>query len=1116
MKYKITLILALIILSSCQKEVAKDKLFSEMPAALTGIKFENTLDIKNPDFNIYRYRNFYNGGGVAMADVNNDGLLDVYMTANQTENKLFLNKGDFKFEDITKSAGVGGTKVWSTGVSMADVNGDGLVDIYICNSGGINGEDKQNELFINKGEKDGIPTFEESAEKFGLANKGYSTHAAFFDYDKDGDLDCYLLNNSYQDIGSFNLEKNERPKRDEVGGDKLLRNDSEPSGQVKFTDVSEKAGIYGSVIGFGLGVTVGDINFDGWQDIYVSNDFFERDYIYINNQDGTFTEELEKEIKSISAASMGADMADMNNDGFPEIFVTEMLPESNERVKTVTTFENWDTYQKKLSTGYYHQFTRNMFHVHNGVSEVYDNKGHVTFSEVGRLAGVHATDWSWGALMADYNNDGKKDLFIANGIYQDLTNQDFLNFFANDRNKLSMITDGKVDYNKLVDVMPSVKIKNYMYENQGDLNFENRADDWGLGTESHSNGSAYGDLDNDGDLDLVVNNVNMPCFVYRNNAESLLDNHYLKFDLKGKGKNTQAVGAKVTIKHGGEIFYIEQMPIRGFESTVDFRPNIGLGTLAKVDSVIVEWYNSDATTIMTNVETNQILILKESEANAGKWNRKTNGKTIFRNITPTLPIDYQHVENRFADFDRERLLYHMRSTEGPKIAIGDVNGDGKEDFYVGGAKGSPGKLFIQAANGFQVSNQAEFIKDKESEDLGCILFDANGDGKDDLYVTSGGSEFSPSSLPLYDRLYINQNGKFVKAAQQLPEKRLTATSCVTAGDYDNDGDQDLFVGSRLRPFLFGVPVDGYILKNDGKGNFTNVTETIAKALKEIGLITDAKWSDIDGDKDLDLIIVGEWMGITVFKNENGQFTKTKAGLENSNGWWNTIEMADLDQDGDIDFVVGNHGLNSRFKTSIARPACIYINDFDRNGTAEQIICTYNGDNSYPLVLRHNLMMQMPHLKKKYLKYESYKNQTVDMIFSEAEMKNTVIHKVQTFESSILINDGKGNFTVKALPKAAQSAPVYAILLKDVDNDDNLDILLGGNLYAAKPEVGRYDANYGLLLKGNGKGDFESIATTKSGFFVDGEMRDLESLKVGNREVIVAVRNDDGIIVFEWN
>jgi len=1117
MKQKFILILAIIILSSCQKEVAKDKLFSEMPAAVTGIDFENKLDIKNPKLNIYRYRNFYNGGGVAMADVNNDGLLDIYMTANQTENKLFLNKGDFKFEDITKSAGVGGTKVWSTGVSMADVNGDGLVDIYVCNSGGINGEDKQNELFINKGAKDGVPMFEESAEKYGLADKGYSTHAAFFDYDKDGDLDCYLLNNSYQDIGSFNLEKNERPKRDEVGGDKLLRNDgdSEGSGQVKFVDVSEFAGIYGSVIGFGLGVTVGDINFDGWQDIYVSNDFFERDYIYINNQDGTFTEELEKEIKSISAASMGADMADMNNDGFPEIFVTEMLPESDERVKTVTTFEDWDKYQKKLNTGYYHQFTRNMFHVHNGVSDIYDNKGQVTFSEIGRMAGVHATDWSWGALMADYNNDGKKDLFIANGIYQDLTNQDFLNFFADDRNKLSMITDGKVDYERLVDVMPSVRIKNYMYENQGNLTFKNRADDWGLGTLSHSNGSAYGDLDNDGDLDLVVNNVNMPCFVYRNNAETLLKNHYLKFDLKGKGKNTQAVGAKVTIKQGKEIFYLEQMPIRGFESTVDFRPNFGLGDLTKVDSVIVQWYNSDAVTILTNVATNQILTLKESDAKAGKWYKNTNAKTIFKNITSTLPIDYQHVENKFVDFNRERLLYQMRSTEGPKITVADVNGDGKDDFYVGGAKGSAGKLFIQSGDGFRNSVQAAFETDKESEDLGCLFFDADGDGDQDLYVTSGGSEFSPSALPLYDRLYFNNNGTFQKAEQRLPNSRLTATSCVSAGDYDGDGDEDLFVGSRLRPFLFGVPVDGYILQNDGNGRFTDVTEKVAKELKEIGLITDAKWADIDGDKDLDLIIVGEWMPITIFENQNGKLIRnSKHETPNSSGWWNALEMADLDNDGDMDFVVGNHGLNSRFTTSAEHPTCIYINDFDENGTAEQIICVYNGDNSYPMTLRHDLVKQMPSLKKKYLKYESYKNQTIDMIFSKAEMENTVIRKVQTFESAILINDGKGNFTIKALPKAAQNSPIYAILIKDVDNDNHLDILLGGNLYAAKPEVGRYDANYGLLLKGNGKGDFEPIATTKSGFFVDGEMRDLASVKIGNRSVILAVRNHDGILIFE--
>ena len=1108
MRYTL-IILSIIVFVSCGKEVSKDAMFSEMPSSVTGIEFENTLDFMNPNFNIYKYRNFYNGGGVAMGDLNNDGLLDVYMTANQTENKLFLNQGDFKFNDITKVAGVGGTRAWSTGVSMADINGDGLVDIYVCNSGGINGEDKQNELFINVGVKGDTPLFEEAAEKYGLADKGYSTHAAFFDYDKDGDLDCYLLNNSYQSIGSFNLRKNERPKRDEVGGDKLLRNDGG-----KFTDVSEEAGIYGSVIGFGLGVTVGDINFDGWQDIYVSNDFFERDYIYINNQDGTFTEELEKQIKSTSAASMGADMADMNNDGLPEIFVTEMLPEPNERVKTVTTFESWDNYQNKLVNGYYHQFTRNMLHMHNGVSPVFENKGNVTFSEVGRLAGVHATDWSWGALMADYNNDGNKDLFIANGIYQDLTDQDYLNFLADENTKAYKQKDGST-HPKLIEAIPSVRIKNYMYQNKGDLNFTNEVDSWGLGTESHSNGSAYGDLDNDGDLDLVVNNVNMPCFVYRNNAETLTDNHYLKFNLVGKGKNQQAVGAKVTIKQGDEIYYLEQMPIRGFQSTVDFRPNFGLGILTKVDSVIVEWYNSEAVTIMTNVETNQILTLKETEAKAGKWYRNTTPKALIKNISNVLPVDYQHKENRFVDFDRDRLLYHLRSTEGPRIAVGDVNGDGQEDMYIGGAKGMAGKLFLQSGNGFNLSAQAVFETDKGSEDLGCIFFDANGDGQQDLYVTSGGSEFSPSALPLYDRLYINQNGRFVKSDQKLPERRLATTSCVSAGDYDNDGDQDLFVGSRMRSFYYGVPANGYILENDGKGQFTDVTEKVAKDLQEIGMITDATWTDIDGDKDLDLMVVGEWMPITIFENQNGNFIPNSSlQIENSNGWWNTIEAADVDKDGDLDFIVGNHGLNSRFKTSLENPACLYVNDFDKNGTAEQIICTYNGDNNYPLVLRHDLVMQMPHLKKRFLKYGAYRNATINDLFSEAEMENTITLKAHTFESVILINNGKGNFEMKALPKAVQTSPIYAILVKDVDGDNNLDVLLGGNLYGAKPEVGRYDANNGLILKGDGNGNFTPIISAQSGFFVDGEMRDLKSVTVGGRDVIVAARNNDGLVVFE--
>jgi hypothetical protein len=773
----------------CSSEKNKSNpLFQEISARESGISFENKLSF-DAAFNIYTYRNYYNGGGVGLGDVNNDGLIDIYMTANMLPNKLFLNKGNFKFEDITAIANVAGTKAWSTGVSMADVNGDGLLDIYVCNSGDIKGDNKQNELFINKGNNaDGIPEFSEEAEKYGLADKGFSTHAAFFDYDKDGDLDMYLLNNSYQAIGSFNLRKNERPNRDQVGGDKLFRND-----QNHFTDVSEEAGIYGSVIGFGLGVTVGDIDKDGWLDIYVSNDFFERDYLYHNNGDGTFTEQLESNMRSISAASMGADMADINNDAFPDIFVTDMLPRDDARLKTVTTYDNWDRYQLNIQNGYWHQFTRNMLQLNNG-----DN----TFSEIGRLTDVAATDWSWGALIFDFQNDGRKDIFVANGIYQDLTDQDFLKFVT-EENTVQQIMSNKGDaYKKLVELIPSNPIPNHAFINQGNLSFKDNAMELGLGKPGFSNGSAYGDLDNDGDLDLVVNNVNAPFSLFQNQSRQINpENSYLKFQLTGVKGNTNAIGTKITAFVGGEKLYLEHIPIRGFQSTVDPRPNIGLGKIKMVDSIFIEWPD-DKLTILRDVKVNQTIRLMQENAVLKKEVPNVHKQQIFAEFNNPSILNYRHIENPFVDFDRDRLVFHMLSSEGPCICKGDMNGDNREDLYIGGSSGTPGSLFFQQPNGQFVSVQKPlFDIDKDSEDTDCAIFDANGDGKNDLYVASGSNEVSNSSSSLADRLYFNtSNGKLVKSNQILPANQFESTSTVKPADYDIDGDIDLFVGVRSIPF----------------------------------------------------------------------------------------------------------------------------------------------------------------------------------------------------------------------------------------------------------------------------------------------------------------------------
>jgi hypothetical protein len=1072
-------------------------LFEEISSDNSGVDFSNTLSF-NEDFNVYTYRNYYNGGGVALGDINNDGLLDIYLSANQLPNKLYLNKGGFKFEDITDRAGVKGKGAWSTGVSMADVNGDGLIDIYVCNSGDVKGDNKQNELYINKGDL----TFTEQAHEYGVDDPGFTTHAAFFDYDKDGDLDLYILNNSFQAIGSFNLRKNERGKRDSLGGHKLLRNDDG-----HFIDVSESAGIYGSVIAFGLGVTIGDINKDGWQDIYVSNDFFERDYLYINNKNGTFKECLPDQMKSISGASMGADLADINNDTYPDIFVTEMLPEKNERIKTVTTFENWDRYQYNVANGYHHQFTRNMLQLNNGNN---------TFSEIGRLSKVEATDWSWGALIFDMDNDGLKDIFVANGIARDLTNQDYLQFASSEEVVKSVTSGKKVDYKKLIDAIPTNKVSNYAFHNDGNLDFSNKAKEWGLNTPRFSNGSAYGDLDNDGDLDLVVNNLESKASLYKNNSDSLLKNSYLKFNVIGKDKNTFAFGTKITIYNAKQKFYLEQMPIRGFESSVDTRPNFGLGKLTKVDSVVVEWPDNRIT-LLKNVKTNQTILLKQIDGKKRETTIKKQTKIIFQEEeTAELGINFRHQENEFVDFDRDRLLYHMVSSEGPKVSVGDINGDGLDDFYIGGAKDQSGSLYVQLVNGkFKHTNKELLENDKLSEDTQSVFFDADNDGDQDLYVCSGGNEFSANSSALIDRLYINKGkGIFLKSDQILPTFNFESTSTVKPFDYDGDGDLDLFVGVRLQPFLYGVPVNGYILNNNGKGKFQNVTDAIAPGLLKIGMITDAVWADIDNDNDIDLVIVGEWMPIKILINENGKFSEDKETLIKSNGWWNVIKASDVDKDGDVDFVVGNHGLNSRFHASESKPVQMYVNDFDQNGTVEQIITCYNGEMSYPMALRHDLIQQMPILKKKYLKYESYKDQTISDVFTPEQIKTSIVSSVYTLATSVMINDGKGKFTIKRLPVEAQVSPIYAVLVEDMDGDGKVDIVAGGNLYRTKPEVGRYDASYGIFLKGDGKGNFTSISSKESGLFLDGEVRDIVKIKSDKNNLILISRNNSTIQVLK--
>ena len=1089
------------------------KLFALIPSNASGINFSNEVKYTE-ELNAYTFRNFYNGGGVGIGDINNDGLPDIFFCGNLKSNKLYLNKGNFKFEDITDNAGLNSEGVWSTGVTFADVNGDGLMDIYVCKSGDLKSKDRSNSLYINNGNN----TFTDRAKEYGLDNMALSTHAEFFDYDHDGDLDCYLLNNSMRSVGNYDLIKDQRKIPDTLGGNKLYRNDNN-----HFTDVTAKAGIYSSKIGFGLGVTIADVNKDGWEDIYVSNDFFERDYLYINNKNGTFTESLENCIRELSMNSMGADIADINNDGYPDIYVTDMLPETEARVKTKTNFENWDKYQSDLKNGYYHQFVRNVLQLNQGPSNSTANKpGEINFSEIGRLAGVQATDWSWGALITDLDNDGFKDIFVANAIFKDLTDQDYIQYTANPdevRKILKQEKGGGIQ--KLIDLMPSNPLSNYAYSNNGDLTFTNKAKEWGLDAPGFSNGSAYADLDNDGDLDLVVNNVNMPAFVYRNQSiQQHPENKFLKVILEGEGKNRFGIGTQVTVHYNNTIAYQEEMPMRGFESTVDSRLNFGLGKTEKIDSVTIQWNDGRQQTIK-DAKPNQTITVKQSNAAAIKQLPVKTPETIFKESADNYGIDFVHKENEFVDFDRDKLIFHMLSTEGPRMAKGDVNGDGLEDFYICGAKDQPGGLYIQTTKGrFERSNEKLLEQDKGSEDTDCLFFDADGDGDQDLFVCSGGNEFSANSTQLISRLYINDGkGNFTKSPQLLPSATIfESASCVTAADYDGDGDLDLFVGVRLKPFMYGYPCKGYVLQNNGTGIFTDVTEQTAPALKEAGMITDAKWFDYDRDGKPDLVVTGEYMPVRIFHNENGKQLKevtAAAGLQNSNGWWNRLIIADINGDGYADIVAGNHGLNSRFKCSENKPVSMYVSDFDENGSVEQVITCYNGDKAYPMALRHDLVGVLPYLKKKYLKYESYKEQTIEDIFTKEQLAKAIKLEAKEMRSSVILNNRNGTFTVKPLPVEAQFSTVSGVAVNDYNGDGKADILLGGNFYQSKPEVGIYDASYGLLLKGDGKGNFVAIHTNQSGILVKGAVRDIMIIKSKKKSLVIVARNNDQPKIFQY-